>query len=133
MFSRCFSLSLLSLSLLSLVSSCLIYQQLSCLRKGQSLPICLVRPADTHVPVHAHMLTRTHTHRDFLWSLCSTCSTCLAERPCSAALCKHRRFERRHTFNIHTWKWHLSGTSQVTHLRTHTHMCVLTPKMSVRY
>lgn len=65
MFPRCFSLSLLSLPFLSLVSSWLFYQQLSCLCKGQSLPICLTRLSDTH----AHTCTRTLTHRLFVVSL----------------------------------------------------------------
>lgn len=79
MFLRCFSLSLLSLPFLSLFSSCLFYQQLSCPCKGQSLPICLTRPSDTHThtlcvasPLHLFYLScrtplfsgavQTHTH-----------------------------------------------------------------------
>lgn len=83
--------------------------------KGKAFPsVSLARP--------------THTHTHFVWPRRSTCSTCLAEHPCSAALCKHTRMERRDTFNIHTWKPHLRNLRGQTHTRTR--MCVYSKNVS---
>lgn len=127
MFSRCFSLSLLSLPFF-LVPSCPFYQQLSCLCKGQSLPICLTRLSDTQ----AHTCTRTHTHTQTFCGLTAPPVLPVLLSVLVQLHCANTAASSSVTCSTFTRG---NCTSQVTHTHTETHacVCVLTPKMSARY